>query len=167
MNQTVSIDEVVATNKDIVRKRGNVVPALAIFIIGSAMLAFSIIEKTNLNLSSSLLFIGAIIALIGVIMLLKPRKYLYCLSLHEPVTRKEMFFDVRDRSKASELLEAGKIDQAMLLAQKDSAPVRIVLYCCRSGKFQAAQIQEYVPYEYVPTGEVHVFHAAQMKESAR
>lgn len=157
MSQFEVIDDVIYNIADgnIVRQRKNpVVPAL-ISVVGVALTVWSLASpemKESANLSSSLMLLGFVLILIGIIRLIvvmKGRVPFYK-PTSERLRRSEMFYDAKDKWTVCNAIEAGNIEVLNGIPKSDASGVLLTVYTTPSGSFTAAQVSEYVPHQFVP-----------------
>ena len=68
-----------------------------------------------------------------------------------------MIFNVADINRVETLVAAGDFKTLESLPRGTASGLIVVVYATKSGKFAMAQTLEYVPHEYQPVSEPHLF----------
>ena len=118
------------------------------------------------NLSASLMLVGGVVALLGLIRLVMAftgKKPVYG-PTGETLTRKELFFEAQDRQALLAAFQAGDMEKIERIPHGHSSNVLLMIYTTPSGSCTLAQVQEYVPHEFVAVTDVARFSQAAVKE---
>ena len=76
---------------------------------------------------------------------------------NERLVRTDMIFNVADINRVETLVAAGDFKTLESLPRGTASGLIVVVYATKSGKFAMAQTLEYVPHEYQPVSEPHLF----------
>ena len=118
------------------------------------------------NLSASLMLVGGVVALLGLIRLVMAftgKRPVYG-PTGETLTRKELFFEAQDRQALLAAFQAGDMEKIERIPHGHSSNVLLMIYTTPSGSCTLAQVQEYVPHEFVAVTDVARFSQAAVKE---
>lgn len=145
----------------VARKKSFVIPAI-LLVVGAAVAVWSLQSPglaENKSLSSALMLIGGLVALYGLIRLLVgiSARVPYYAPTGERLRSKKIFFELSERAALLAAFQAGDLDRIMKLARTNSSNVLLVCYTTPSGSCILAQVQEYVPHEFVPVTDVATF----------
>ena len=76
---------------------------------------------------------------------------------NERLVRTDMIFNVADINRVETLVAAGDFKTLESLPRGTASGLIVVVYATKSGKFAMTQTLEYVPHEYQPVSEPHLF----------
>ena len=76
---------------------------------------------------------------------------------NERLVRTDMIFNMADINRVETLVAAGDFKTLESLPRGTASGLIVVVYATKSGKFAMAQTLEYVPHEYQPVSEPHLF----------
>ena len=114
----------------------------------------------------SLMLVGGVVALLGLIRLVMAftgKRPVYG-PTGETLTRKELFFEAQDRQALLAAFQAGDMEKIERIPHGHSSNVLLMIYTTPSGSCTLAQVQEYVPHEFVAVTDVARFSQAAVKE---
>ena len=79
-----------------------------------------------------------------------------------PVGKKEYFYAADDFTALSSALAHGRFDQMQKLHQQSDGNVKLVVLRSKDGKFAAAQVFRYQPFDFVPESEIVVIKEGEI-----
>jgi len=157
MTNIYNAEEMLASDKNIIKKNKSRLPGIVVAVAGLALCAVSYLAELGAGLSNAALMIGFMFTVAGILMTLLPQSRLVFSPTGENIMRKKFSFEQNDMVKAQEILRSGLIDELKKISTGNSTPVIAVVYYTRSGSYWASQMYRYVPYEYQPVEEPFVF----------
>lgn len=169
MNKYESIDEVLSRGADgeVVRRRKNPLLPLLVTLAGAALAVWSLGSPAlaeHVDLSSSLVLAGGIVALAGVVgtvMKLNASAPIFG-PTGERIRRVELFYDSADRQAlcaAVEAADAGALSRIPRTAA--SGGILMTVYATDGGDFAMAQVSEYIPHAFEPVTAAVRFDVGQ------
>lgn len=144
---------------DIVTRRKNPILPLVFILVGCVMAFLSLrlpMLVDDKNLSSALMLIGGLLAFFGIFRLitsLSGRIPVFA-PTGEQMRRKEFFYEAADKSKLLEAFSSKDMARISRIPRGQSSNVVLMTYSTSSGSCVLAQVQEYVPHEFVPVTDV-------------
>ena len=118
------------------------------------------------NLSASLMLVGGVVALLGLIRLVMAftgKRPVYG-PTGETLTRKELFLSAQNRQEILAVLLAGDFENIERIPPGQIIKFLTMIYTLPCGSCTLAQVQEYVPHEFVAVTDVARFSQAAVKE---
>ena len=79
-----------------------------------------------------------------------------------PVGKKEYFYAADDFTALSSALAHGRFDQMQKLHRQSDGNVKLVVLRSKDGKFAAAQVFRYQPFDFVPESEIVVIKEGEI-----
>ncbi len=79
-----------------------------------------------------------------------------------PVGKKEYFFAADDFTALSSAFAHGRFDQMQKLHRQSDGNVKLVVLRSKDGKFAAAQVFRYQPFDFVPESEIVVIKEGEI-----
>ena len=160
------IDEVLysISPDTIVGRRYNPILGIVITLAAAAaMFGANYIEPfaSNRDMFQYLMMGGFLVLATGATMicywLLGDSVHPYYKPTNERLVRTDMIFNVADINRVETLVAAGDFKTLESLPRGTASGLIVVVYATKSGKFAMAQTLEYVPHEYQPVSEPHLF----------
>lgn len=90
----------------------------------------------------------------------------YYVPTNEKLLRTDMTFNAADANRVETLVAAGDFKALENLPRSSASGLVVIVYSAASGKFAAAQTLEYVPHEYQPISEPHVFEEGKFTKGS-
>ncbi len=81
----------------------------------------------------------------------------YYAPTNERLVRTDLMFNIADINRVEKLVAEGDFKALERLPRSSASGLIVVVYATKSGKFAMAQTLEYVPHEYQPVSEPHLF----------
>lgn len=81
----------------------------------------------------------------------------YYAPTNEKLVRHDLIFNIADINRVETLVAAGDFKALESLPRSSASGLIVVVYAAKSGKFAMAQTLEYVPHEYRPVSDPHLF----------
>lgn len=156
MSDIKNIDNILSDNTDITVKKKNRIVSIIILVASVVFGYFSMQMPDNENLGFALLFVGIVLAVIGLVGTLKPKKYLCYIPTGEVLKEHLYYFDAGDKKAVDIAIKAGELNLLKLMTTKESTNMRAIVYTTPSMSYVVSQMQTYVPYEYVPVEEAFI-----------
>ena len=159
----VNIDTAVQKEQQIVLRKKFILLNIVLICLGisSIVSAYHPDIKDSMNLSTGLWVIGLLSLIIGTVKMFYPSKYYYYLPTKEKVTRHTLYFSQKDKNKVLECIANRNLDSLQKMASKISTGIMVVVYSTPSRCCQMVQMQEYVPFKFVPLQPVQIFKEAK------
>ncbi len=160
------IDEVLysISPDTIVARRYNPILGIVITLVAAAaMIGANYIEPfaSNRDLYQYLMMAGFLVLATGATMICY---WLFGDSVRphyaptgERLVRTDLIFNIADVNRVETLVAAGDFKALERLPRSSASGLIVVVYATKSGKFAIAQTLEYVPHEYQPVSEAHLF----------
>lgn len=151
MNEIIAIDDLVLTKDTIIQKRKNPYLFITLVLAGIAVLveAYSPSLMDKMNLVTGLWVLGFSLIVVGVVGLAVPRKAFYYKPTGEPLKRKVMYFNAKDKNKIMDALTNGNPELLPAQIECSRTALMVILYCTPQNTCMLAQPMEYVPFQYV------------------
>ncbi len=157
----------------IVARRYNPIVGILITVIATvAMIGANYIEPfaSNSDLYQYLMMVGFLVLATGVTMIcywlwgdsVRP----HYAPTNEKLIRHDMTFNIADANRVEALVAAGDFKALDSLPHSAASGLIVIIYAAASGKFAIAQALEYVPHEYQPMSEPHLFEEGKFTKSA-
>ena len=108
----------------------------------------------NGSLAYGIVFVCAILAIIGLKGIFIPKRILKYAKTGELIKKKELFFNIDEKNNVCDCVKNGNIDELLAIQQGDTGRIKVVLYSTPNHNYSVMQIFEYIPYEYVSISEV-------------
>ena len=149
--------------EDIIQRRKSPVIALIVALAGSALAVWSLTSDTMVdrgNLSSMLMLVGGLIAIVGFI------KAGVTFSSAAPVYKPtgEIYYQAADKPALCAAVSSGDMERLVNIPRNDkSSSLLLTLYATESGSFSMGQVSQYVPHAFEPVTDVVRFSAEQGK----
>ncbi len=147
----------------VIKKKRSLMPGLLTLIVGAAMVAVALMPeiKNTENLSFGLLFMGAVFAIIGMILLVlvlagsggRP----YYVPTREFLKRTEMYYDNQHLSKVRDCVGKGDFDRLSQIDGGMGTGVMVVIYRGKKTGMTFCQAFTYIPHNYEPADAMLVF----------
>lgn len=150
MSEILNIEDKLKSIEVIITKRKNPIVPVMILLLSVACGVYSMAAHNGENMGFGLLFIAIILAIIGLKGLVLPKKILKYMPTNEIITKKEFYYATGERKEVEDCLKAKGFEMLKCLPQGASSSLRVVLYTTGSGSYSIAQLQQYVPHEYIP-----------------
>lgn len=150
MSEILNIEEKLNSSTVVVRKKESPVVYIALLVVAVALGAYSLMAGSTENVSFALLFLSAVLALIGLKGVVIPRKLLKYAPTGESLNKQEFYYDNGERKEVEDCLRTKGFQMLKMLPQGKGTGLRVILYATSSGSYAVAQLQQYVPYEYKP-----------------
>lgn len=160
------IDEVLysISPDTVVARRYNPILGIAITIVAAVvMLGAGYVEPfaSNRDMFQYLMMGGFLVLATGTTMIcywlfgdsVRP----YYAPTNERLVRHDLMFNIADINRVEGLVAAGDFKALESLPRSSASGLIVVVYAVKSGKFAIAQTLEYVPHEYQPVSEPHLF----------
>lgn len=77
-----------------------------------------------------------------------------------PVSKKEIYYAADDFTALKTAIEHKQFDNLKQLHSQSDGNVRLSAFCSRDGKFAAAQVFRYHPFEFFPETEIIIYKDA-------
>lgn len=126
----------------------------ALLLVGSVVAGyFSLQIGENDNLSFGLLFFSAILAIVALKGFIFPKKFYVYKPTNEKIIKKEFYFDRQELKEVEKCLNSTTIKDGIKLLEllpKKGNNIRVICYVTKDYSYYKTQIQQYIPYEYVP-----------------
>ncbi len=160
------IDEVLysISPDTVVARRYNPILGIVITIVAAvAMIGANYIEPfaSNRDLFQYMMMVGFLVLATGATMICY---WLFGDSVHpyyaptgERLVRHDLMFNISDINRVETLVAAGDFKALESLPHGSASGLIVVVYAVKSGKYAMAQTLEYVPHEYQPVSEPHLF----------
>lgn len=169
------IDEVlysISPDAIVARRYSPIVGILITAIAAIAMIGANHIEPfaSNRDLYQYLMMAGFLVLTTGVTMI--------CYSLwgdsvrphyaptNERLVRHDLTFNIADANRVEALVAAGDFKALDSIPHSAASGLIVVIYSTAGGKFAMAQTLEYVPHEYQPLSEPHLFEEGKFTKAA-
>lgn len=166
-NNYKSIDEAVFELQDIKRGRKSILGPFCALAAGIAMIAACYMmpqDDGSANISSTLLLLGGILAIGGIVtglLRLGSKSGAPCyIPTGKILKRSEVFYDEKNLPRVTECLQNGDLKALSEIPKGTSSAVILVCYSDKEGKMAACQLQRYVPHYFAPLHETVAFVAA-------
>ncbi|MEG0498866.1 MAG: hypothetical protein RSB29_00755 [Alistipes sp.] len=149
----------------IIRHRKSVVVPVLVLLAGAAMLVLNHVFATEMsnNLRSSLMFMGALIAIFGLVMTLVRLFGNSSEPYHRPskcaLQYEELYFDHKLWRDVVESVNSGDVTRLRSMAHSQVPAVAVAMYTTPNGAFAAVQAFEYAELEYRPLSELKVVNS--------
>ena len=130
---------------------------LVYIIILLAGLVFGFLSIKMLNggsLAYGIVFVCAVLVIIGLKGILIPKKILKYAKTGEAIKKRDLFYNIEQKSNVSDCVKNGNIDELLAIPQGETGRIKVVFYSTPNNSYSLMQIYEYIPYEYVPITEV-------------
>ena len=147
----------------IVKRRKSVIAPVVSIALGAFMVVTGYVipeSKTSADWHSSLLLLGAIVAIVGFVMMLgrlfggegRP-----CLGdVGEPLKISELSFARMQMREVMEAIDSGDIDALLAISESSVAAVTVAMCRTSDGRFVVCQPFEYVEMEYRPLRDIKI-----------
>lgn len=164
------IDEVLysISPEQIVGRRYNPMLGIVIVVVAAAaMLSANFIEPfaSDRDLFQYLMMVGFMVLITGITMicywLFGDSVHPYYAPTNERLTRTDLSFNIADANRVEKLVAAGDFKALESLPRSAASGLIVVIYTVASGKFAMAQTLEYVPHEYQPISDPHLFEEGE------
>lgn len=150
MSEISNIDDKLKNSGVIITKKENPIVYVFILVASVVLGIFSTFIDNLQNLSLGLMFVAAVLAIIGLKGVVIPKRVLKYVPTNEKIVKKEYYYDNQERKEIEDCLKAKGFEMLKMLPQGKGSSLRVVLYTTASGSYSIAQLQHYVPYEYRP-----------------
>ena len=148
--------------EDIIQRRKSPVIALIVALAGSALAVWSLTSDTMVdrgNLSSMLMLVGGLIAIVGFSSAAPVYK-----PTGERIRRYEIYYQAADKPALCAAVSSGDMERLVNIPRNDkSSSLLLTLYATESGSFSMGQVSQYVPHAFEPVTDVVRFSAEQGK----
>ena len=148
----------VAAGRVVPRKK-NPTFSIVLLLAGVAIVALAYFESIQ-SIHHVLQLAGAVIALVGLIMLIMciiHKGSPYLVESGERLRRVERSFDHNVIDKVIKYVSEGDFDALDALPEGETGAILAITYRCRSGRMTLAQAMEFVPHYYTPLTDIFVF----------
>lgn len=149
-----NVDASILADGNVKQGRQNPVVYAIILLAGIVFGFLSVKMLDNGSLAYGIVFVCAILAIIGLKGLFIPKRILEYAKTGEVIKKKELFFNIDQKSNVCDCVKSGNIDELLAIQQGDTGRIKVVLYSTPSHSYSVMQIFEYIPYEYVSISEV-------------
>ncbi|MDR3235259.1 MAG: hypothetical protein LBT48_00830 [Prevotellaceae bacterium] len=102
----------------------------------------------------------------GVILWIKTPKYRYR-ETGKPVAAKRIYFDTLDKERVVACLSGNVANGSNISRRNNTGGIIMNVYVEKGGNFLAAQLSQYVPYEYQLITGVYFFHGEQARQISK
>ena len=164
-NEYQLIDEAIYDLGDlhITRKKKNPLASIIVLLVGVGLTAsVYTVEaiQSNANLSSALILIGGITAIIGLV------KTLICLfhkglPVYKPtgerLRRFEFFYEAANRDRVCDCVRRGDFKALAEIPQSNTSAIIAILYKTPGDNIALAQVLEFIPHFHRPVMETQIF----------
>ena len=155
--------------EDIIQRRKSPVIALIVALAGSALAVWSLTSDTMVdrgNLSSMLMLVGGLIAIVGFIK--AGVTFSSAAPVYKPtgerIRRYEIYYQAADQPALCAAVSSGDMERLVNIPRNDkSSSLLLTLYATESGSFSMGQVSQYVPHAFEPVTDVVRFSAEQGK----
>ena len=142
---------------------------LACILAGSALAVWSLTSDTMVdrgNLSSMLMLVGGLIAIVGFIK--AGVTFSSAAPVYKPtgerIRRYEIYYQAADKPALCAAVSSGDMERLVNIPRNDkSSSLLLTLYATESGSFSMGQVSQYVPHAFEPVTDVVRFSAEQGK----
>ena len=149
-----NVDASILADGNVKQGRQNPVVYVIILLAGIVFGFLSIKMLGNGNLAYGIVFVCAILAIIGLKGIFIPKRILKYAKTGELIKKKELFFNIDEKNNVCDCVKNGNIDELLAIQQGDTGRIKVVLYSTPNHNYSVMQIFEYIPYEYVSISEV-------------
>ncbi|MDD2595802.1 MAG: hypothetical protein PHD11_08325 [Bacteroidales bacterium] len=158
MNEIEFIDDAILKDASVSKTRKNPATSIALVVAGIILIIVAIVANSNADLSFGFMFAGFISVIVGIVGVFAAKGVMKYTPTNEKMIRKEMFFSTKDRNLVIECVGCGDIDRLSKMAVQNHSSLKIVAYYTATYSCVISQVQEYIPYQYVPVTESSFFH---------
>lgn len=149
MSDFKNIESVIEENGNISKKSRTSALSYIYIFVGLCLIVCAFAMEMNKNVDFAMKSIGVVISIIGIISVIKPKKYLCYNPSNEEVREHIFYFDAKDKKAIHAAIESGDLNLAKLI-KSGSTNMRAIVYATPSKNFILTQMQAYIPHEYVP-----------------
>ncbi len=149
-----NVDAKILADGNVKQGRQNPVVYVIILLAGIVFGFLSIKMLGNGSLAYGIVFVCAILAIIGLKGIIIPKKILKYAKTGEVLKKKELFFNIDQKGNVCDCVKNGNVDELLAIQQGDTGRIKVVLYSTPNHNYSVMQIFEYIPYEYVSISEV-------------
>lgn len=154
MKDITKREDFLALSGDIrITRKSRFVPVVMLLLGVALIVSAFMVDKEAHNLSTALLTAGFVLTIVGVVMCVCPGDKVIYEPTGERVHLKKRSHEQSVMPNVERAIVDGNVSALELLQAEGSGPLMSVCWSTHSGSFYAAQLQQYVPYEYKPTME--------------
>lgn len=139
---------------------------IALIGMGIILIALSL-DRSASTLCMSLLTLGTILLLVAVYRFFWKSKEMIYLPTGSVVRKGVCYLDIDDLQVMKELLEQGGFESSSNIHIKMSGNARLDYMVSKDGKFAAAQLYRFIPYNYEPFSYVYYYTEADASSFTR
>ena len=152
MKDITKREDLLALSGDItIVSKSRFVPILLLLLgVALIVLAFSV-DKDAENLSTALLTVGFVVAVIGAVGCIRPGERVVYGPTGEVMTLRKRCHEDCAQLNVERAIADGDVATMELLRAEGTTPLMSVCWATRSGRVVVGQLHRYVPYEYSPT----------------
>ena len=149
-----NVDAKILADGNVKQERQNPVVYVIILLAGIVFGFLSIKILGNGSLAYGIVFVCAILVIIGLKGIFIPKRILKYAKTGEVLKKKELFFNIDQKGYVCDCIKNGNVDELFAIQQGDTGRIKVTLYSTPSHNYSVMQIFEYIPYEYVSISEV-------------
>jgi hypothetical protein len=110
--------------------------------------------------------VATLLLVAGIILLIKMPKYRYR-ETGQPVVAKRVYFDAIDKERVIACLSGNLANGNYIPRKNTTGGIVMNVYVEKGGNFLAAQLSQYIPYEYRLITGVYFFHGEQARQMSK
>lgn len=154
MEKYDNVDNRILTEEGVKKAKQNPLVYIIILLAG-IVLGFAAIKMLDGgSLAYGIVFVCAILAIIGLKGIIIPKKILKYAKTGEIIKKSELFYNIDEKKDVCDCVNDGRIDDLLAIKQGETGRIKVVFYSTSNHNYSLMQIFEYIPYEYVPITEV-------------
>ncbi len=157
MIMKTAIEKEILAENNISEKKEKPIVSIFVFVAAAASfaLAFFLDEKNESQMP--LYLIGAILLAAGIVKLFIGSSELVYTPTGEKLSKRELYFELREKNEVMSLLEKGDI-KALTKAGKnsDNLPIRLSIMATDSNSIALYRFYQFIPYTFEPISELKI-----------
>lgn len=135
-----------------VKSKSRFVPVM-LLLVGIIIVVLAFVVKELDNLSTALLTVGFVLAVVGVVKCVRPGERLVYRPTGEVIGLRKLNHELEFKPNIECAIVDGNIEGIITLRADGSAPLMSVCWSTPSGSLFVGQLLQYIPYEYKPQME--------------
>lgn len=169
MSTYQSIDDAIYSTPDfqIIKKKKSPIMGIITTLVGIvAIVATQSSEALHdsANLSAGVMFLGASLAIFGLVKSVVAISGKSCTPVYKPsgakITRHKFYYDFAKRDKVCACVKAGDFTKLAAIERSESSAVMVVMYHSEDNQLLLAQVFEFVPHYHEPLMETIMFNGS-------
>lgn len=129
--------------------------ASTFILVASVVLGYlSITFPQNANVRFVMMLLSVAVAFWGLKGVVWPKKHFLYKPTKERITKKEYYFDTNQVAAVQKCIAVDnpvhRLSMLDSLPQNGGTGLRVIVFATKSGSYMKAQLQKYIPYEYIP-----------------